>query len=368
MAQFNFDLGGACERIVRQAADLAGENYAFRMGRKVGMLDFITDPENGAVDSELLTWNQRTKIGKLKILYKQRTKPCEILTGDDAHEANVCDPGSTPQIKEAFVDLEDKISTPVRDFTNDEMVVICEDTEAFINQFLMSDLRAARERFDEVLLAEVLQMVGPARHWDGTTTAAGSFKNKALLRQEGGQYVPLDANYTDFLQDYQNMQFSGVPAVIGQGYFAKYMLLNKLACCNSSTPYDMAVDGAGGLAFYEDAAANSILQPNRVIMSAYDVLHLVTFNENRNIMINSETVKHIVIDDPAGYPFQWDLDFKWDECTKTWKFKYSMYYKLFNVFQPDSFKGNSPAVSPACIDENRGITGVWGYNIQTITP
>lgn len=365
MADFNFDLGGACERIVKQAADLAGQNYAFKMGRKTGALDFITDPENGAVDAELLTWNQRTKIGKLKILYKQRTKPCEILTGDDAMEANVCDEGSTPQIKEAFVDLEDRIATPVRDFTNDDMVVICEDTEQFINQFLLSDLRAAREKFDEILLAEMASMVGPARHWDNTVTAAGNYKNKQLLRLDGGQYIPLDSNYTDFLSDYQIMQFAGTPAIIGGGYFDKFIKASNMACCNGTTPYESAIEGAQGLAFYNDPMANPILGGNRIIMSTYDILHLVTFNENRNININSDTVKHIVIDDPAGYPFQWNLDFKWDECTKTWKFMYSMYYKLFNVFQPDSFKGNSPAVSPACIDENYGITGVWGYNVTT---
>lgn len=364
MAEFNFDLGGACEKIVRHAEDLAsdGSNYAFNMQRRVGALDMITSADNGGVDADLISWNQRKKIGQLKVQYEQRTKPCQVRTGDDAIDANVCDTGTTPAILETTVQISERLATPNRDFTNEEMVVICEDTESFIRKFLLNDLRAAREKFSEVILAQLDEMIGVNRRFNGDETPAGSYTNLQLLAANGGQYVPLPGNYADLVLDYENMQFSGIPAVIGQGYFDKYMQLEKMSCCNSATPYAQAVEGAG-LAFFKDQAANAVLGANKVLMLPFGIVHLLTFNENRNININSETVKHIVIPDPAGYPIDWDLDFKWDECTKTWKFLYSFYFRLFNIFQDDSFAGNSPEVSPACEDENLGVNGVWGYQI-----
>lgn len=362
---WNYDLGGACEMIRKYAEDsaLSGDNYAFRMQKQVGALDFITSRDNGGVQQELITWNQRKKIAKMKIIYEQRTKPCEILTGDEALEANICDDGETPIQLEAEVEITERMATKVKDFTNEEMVVICEDTESFIRKFLQSDLQAAREKLSALILSKLDDMVGVIKHADGTTTAAGSYKNRKLLATDDtGQQIPLPGNYSDFVLDYENMEFAGTPAVIGQGYFDKYMQLEKMSCCNSKTPYNDAIEAAN-LAFFKDSQANSILGNNKVVMLPFGIVHLLTFNKNNNIQINTETHKHIVIPDPAGYPIDWDLDFKWDECTETWKFMYSVFYKLFNVFQEDSFKGNSPEVSPACVDSNFGVNGVWGYQI-----
>lgn len=362
---FNLDIGGACEAIREETANNVGSNYAFNMERQIGALDFVTDPEQVGVESQLMTWDNQKKIGQIKILYKQRTKPCEILTGDDAVEANICDPGEEPGIKTAFGEIDKRIATKPKKFTNEHMVVICEDTPKFIRDFLGSDLRAAREALSELVLAELDNQIGVARYADGTTGSVGSYKDLTLLRTEGGQDIPLDGNFIDFKRDYEEMQFSGAPAIIGNGNFDKYMQLTKMSCCNGSIPYANAVENAG-IAYYKDAAANRVLGANRVIMATPGIARLITFNENRNIMIDTPTHKHITIPDPAGYPFDWDMDFMWDPCDKVWKFMYSMYWTLFNFFQPDSFKGNSPAVSPACVDENLGITGFWGYRAQKV--
>jgi hypothetical protein len=360
---FNFDLGGACEKIRRAAEDMSGENPAFLMGKQVGALDMITSPDNGGVESELVSWDRKKKLAKLKILYKQRTKTCEILTGDDALNANLCDAGSTPVVLEEIIEVDERLATPKKDFSNDEMVIICEDTESFIRSFLESDLRAAREMFSQVILSKLDDMVGINKHWNGDETAAGAYANKKLLAiDDDGQDVPLPGNYADLLMDFENMEFTGIPAVIGQGYFDKYMKLNNMSCCNSKTPYSDAIEAAE-LAYFKDQQANSVLGANRVLMLPFGLVHLVTFNKNNNIQINTETHKHITIPDPAGYPFDWDLDFRWDECEEQWEFMYSVYFKLFNVFTANSFKGNSPAVSPACVDSNYGVNGIWGYNI-----
>jgi len=177
MAAFNVDLIGACERIRKEASTLAGENYAFNLKKKTGALDFITSPENGGVDSSLVSWDGGRKVGTLKILYDQRTKSCQVGTDN----ASVCDTGSRPARKQALINIDDFIHTPVRTFTNDDMVVICKDTATFVRERLTSDITAAHEKLSELILAELLAMRGKNYEFDGSTTAAGANKTSHLI-------------------------------------------------------------------------------------------------------------------------------------------------------------------------------------------
>jgi hypothetical protein len=72
----------------------------------------------------------------------------------------------------------------------------------------------------------------------------------------------------------------------------------------------------------------------------------------------------ITVPDPAGYPFDWNLDLYWDICAKKWKMMYSISWGIFNLFQLDSFSSNSETTgSPDCSDELDNMLGVFGYSI-----
>lgn len=365
MATFDYDLNGACEKIMAQAKDYAKQNYAGPggLGRQVGALDFLTSPQNGGVKAELVSSNGGRKLRRARVIYKQRTKPCQILDGATALAAALCDTAEEREDKEVLVDISGRLATVPFKIKNEKMVIICQDTKAWIDEFLMSDMRALREKLSEKTLALLAAGIGKNIHQDGNTTAAGSYKDKALLKVDAnGQNIPLTGVFNDILMDYQNMQFVGVPALIGQGNLQTYYTLAGLACCNSSTPYADALSKAGS-AFFLDQGANAVLDANKFIMAAFGVSHLLLFNENTNIGINSEIVKHIVVQDPVYPQIKYDLDFKWDECTKSWIYMLSFYYDVFNVFQADSFNDDddSPDNSPACSDELLGVTGLWGY-------
>ncbi len=195
---------------------------------------------------------------------------------------------------------------------------------------------------------------------DGTVKNADDPAVAQLLATTGGQKVPLTGNYNDMLMDYQNMQFTGLPVLIGQGNLQTYYALAGIACCNSTTPYGDALSRAGA-AFFLDQSANSVFGNNRALMTTFGASHLLWFNENDNINIKSPTAAHIVVPDPVYPMLKWDFDFKWDECDKVWIYAYSAYFDTFNVFQPDSFKSDNN--SPGDDDELLGVTGLWGYNI-----
>jgi hypothetical protein len=369
MAQYNHNIIGACQNIQREATDLAGDNAPFNLGLKVGALDFITSPDNmaGNVDTKLLSDNPVTKIKKLQIFYDQRTKPCQINTQE---LANVCtDEGSTPHRKEAIITLDNPLSTPVRYFDNQEMIVLCKDQGEFIRSRLFNDLRAARERFSQAIIASIQSYAGKLNRFNGSTVADTGTNPVALdlLNDDSGQDVPLPGNYEDIILDFQNMQLAGTPAIIGQGNFHKFMELQKMSCCNATTPYGEAILSAGA-AYFFDQQANSVLGANNILTLPFGIIRLVTFNKNDNINMNNDLEQHISIPDPAGYPFKWNLDFKWDCDLERWKYVYSIEWTVFNVWQADSFagsgEGESPDTSPDCTDVLDGSLGVFQYQIN----
>jgi len=362
-AFFNLDIVGACQAIRREAETIAKENYAYNLKRKTGALDFITSPENGGVEASLISYDGGRKIARLHLLYDQRTKPCQIITS--CTDGNICDtPGTTPVRKEATITIANCLKTPVRAYNNNDMVALCKDTQAFIKDRMMNDIRAAHEAFSERILQVLDDQIGTNDEWDGTTTAAGQYKDIQLLATESGQRIPKPGNWAEVLLDYSNNQLTGTPAVIGQGNIEMFWKLHGMSCCNSTTPYGEA-NISGDARFYLDQAANSVLGANKFILAAYRAVHLLTFNENRNINISDGTRQHIVIADPMGYPFDWNLDFYFD-CDKIWKSQLSLTWGTFNVFRDDSFAADnedtSPDISPDCSDSLDGMLGVFGYN------
>jgi len=358
MADFNFDLAGVCERILRQAKDLTGpENYAMNLGRSVGALDYILSPQNGKLKS---TMEQSGKIKRARVLYKQRTMPSEVLTGEVAKAAGLCDTAEEPVEKAVNVEITDRVFIGPRKFSNENLVQICQDTESWVKEFLVSDLRAMREQLSIKILSVLGDNIGKNIRQNGNVTPADNYTTVQLLATTGSQQVPLTGNYNQILMDYSNMQFSGLPVLIGQGNLQTYYSLAGIACCNSSTPYADALSKSGA-AFFLDQAANAVFGSNKSVMTVFGASHLLWFNENNNIMINTPTVAHIVVPDPVYPQLKWDFDFKFDECEKQWIYAYSAYFDTFNVFQADSFKQNEN--SPGDDDELLGVTGIWGYNV-----
>lgn len=362
MANFNLDLGGACEKMVAQAKDYAKKNYAGPggLGKVNGVLDFLTSPSNGGVSSELIT--SAGKIKKARVLYKQRTKSCEINTGTAGLNAALCDSPVQQDVKEAVISVARRVATEPRMFTNERMAVICQDVQSFVDEYLMSDQRAMREALDFQMGSLMAANGGKLIQQNGTTVAPGVYTDKKIIvADSNGQNIPLTGTYNDVLMDYQNMQFTGSPALIGQGFLQTFFKLAKFACCNSATPYASAIADAGA-AFFLDQQANSFLGANnRFLMAAFGVEHLLIFNENRNININTDVFKHVVIPDPVYPQITWDLDFKWDECAKAWIYMQSAYYDIFNVMRADSFSTNTTNSPGSCTDELQGVLGVWTY-------
>jgi hypothetical protein len=358
MALLN-NLVGACNSILGYMEDLQGQNYAFNLGKKLGYLDYITSGLNISMTNPTMSQMKANgKIRRVELVYSQRTKDDVIRTGTDAMNATLCDDAETFQEQSTIVEIDNRIATRVLRFTNEQLNEICENPRAFMDKYIFQEMRAGREKLDKVLLAETDAAAGKILGHDGTTTSdpgAGAGKSLKLISvASNGERVPLFGPWGQIGLDYTNMELNGTPAVIGQGISYEFLQLAKWSCCNSAIPFDDAV-ALAGLAYFLDQNVNTVMGNNEFLVIAPGSQILLTYNENVNIGINTETARHIVIQDPVYPQLKWDLDFRWNECEKAWDTFLSFYFKLFNTFQDDSFNGSG---SPDRLD---GMTGIFKY-------
>ncbi len=354
------NLAGACSDILTYVESIAGQNNPFMLGRKIGALDYITSPMNGGIKSTLISVDSGRKLAHGRVVYKQRARPCDMVTTP----VGLCTTPQNPRPKEVDVTITNYVGSKPQAFTNSDMINICQDTQSFIQDYVLSFMRAGRERVSEIILADLKATVGVNYQHNGSVSASGVCVAKTLLGTVNSQKVPLFGNYSDILLDYQNNQLNGVPVVIGDGNLWQFTTLAQLACCNATIPFDNAILAAQS-AIYIDQAASKVLTPNQIIMTGFGVNHLLWFNENLNININTPIQQHIVVPDPLYPALSWDIDFVFDECTKSWIFKIGAWVDTFNVFQADSF-GSDPSVSPDCHDDLEGMLGNFCYNIAAV--
>ncbi len=362
MASPAVSLAGSCAQMVRDLGELAKNNYAFELGRQTGMLDALFSPTNGAgrqSDAAISTTQGGKKYITTKFHYKIRTKPCEILT---SNIPSVCQQGTQPVEQSVTSAINQQYSTPLRSFSNSQMVNICQDTQAFIREYVMSDIRALREKIDEYALAFANAAVGrgPHQNQDVDTPPGGHKAVKVLgTSTDTGAQAPLYANFVNVLLDYQYNQLNGIPMIVGDGNIQKFWALQQYSCCNApGVLYDNAI-ATSGAAFFADTAASRIMGTNNFLSIAPNVLHFLLFNENTNINIDSPTRKNLVISDPLYPAIKYDWDWEYT-CDKVWTYKISLWFDLFQAIRTDSFgTDNSPQVS--CEDELAGVTGIFGW-------
>lgn len=359
-----------CEAVLTDMSVLQRPNYAFELGKSTGMLDAITsDVINGGVNIDLLTTMDGEKLREARVIYKRRSKHCDVQTGSTALSASICDTPFEDDEGTVTVAITDRIASRTRQFSASRMHNICQNKEMFIREYLLSDMRAMREQLSLQVMILVDAAAGLLNLHSGGTVAAGLAKTTDLLTTVNNQSIPLTGNFVDMKLDYAGMEFGGVPIMVGDGNLHKYFELSNLACCNGNNiPFDASL-GNSGVGFFLDQLTTEAIGVNQILMIAPGAAALLWFNKNHSIDINIETESHIVVPDPVNPKLFWDWDFFWDKCAGdnsqgAWTYQLSAFYEVFPTFQSDAFQGStSPTVSPDCSDSLNTVTGIWKYVI-----
>jgi hypothetical protein len=354
MALLN-DLTGACQAQLRYMSEFQGSNYAFNIRKKNGMLQFLASDFNinaaGATVLDLTSPNG--KIKRAQVIYSQRGKYTDAKIGAQAIAAGLCDTPVTKEEKDVVVEIENRVATEVLTFTNEQLNEMCENPEKFMQKYFFDAMASGRELLDRQLLANADAVKGKIISNSGSNVAAGAIKSLKLLTVNAttSERTPLFSQYNQIKLDIENMNFNGVPALIGQGVLNEFFDLYGYACCNSVTPFMDAVSKSNA-AFFLDQNANSVLGADDFLVIVPGSIMLLTYNENKSINMNNDLVKHYVLPDPEVPGLMWDVDFKWDECLKSYTWFASVWFDTFNTFQDDSFKSG---------DVLDGVTGIFGY-------
>lgn len=353
-------LAGACVNELLYMRSLTKENYAFDLRRPTGTLDMLLDPSNGRV--VMNNTQMGRKYHSTTVHYKLRTKPCEILVGSTS---TLCDTATEPAELSKTVDITQSVSTTPKKFTNDRMINICQDTQAFVREYLLSDMNAMKEKVNDILLAKLDAGSGRNHRYDGTNVAEITNTTLQLLGTDStiGTQVPLFANFADIMLDFRHNQQNGIPNLIGEGVLSKFWQLQNFSCCNSNgVAYDNAI-AQSGHAFWLDHGANAVLGANEFLVVAPNVAHVLWFNKNKNININTEIQQHVVLPDPDYPTLGWNFDFYFDKCEKTWVYTLSADFDLFTP--PTDQFGSEDLSSPICADAMVGTTGIFKYRATT---
>ncbi len=328
--------------------------------RATGTLDALLDPSNGRIVMNNAQMGK--KYYQTQVHYKIPTKACEILT--DSSVGGLCDTAQEPLEQSVIVDITKRVGTTPKKFTNDNMIKICQDTESFIREYIVSDMNAMKEKVNDVLLALLAAGAGRNHRYDGNNRAEGYYQDLTLLgtSTDTGQQVPIFSRFAEIALDYAKNKRVGIPNLIGEGILSKFWQLQRYSCCNAAgINYDSAIAESGS-AFWLDHGANRVLGANRFLVVAPNVAHVLWFNRNNNINIDTPLARHIVVPDPDYPQLKWDLDFKWDECNKVWIYTLSADFDLFTP--PSDQFGAGDLSSPVCEDDAVGVTGIFTYRAQ----
>lgn len=328
------------------------------LGAKTGILDFLLNPMNGGIKLDLNNVQAGKKVVKTKLVYKKPTLACQIL--EDGDVPTTCEPGDEPEEESVDVTITKRIGTAVKSFDNAKMINICQDTQAFIREYIVSDMKALREKAAEFLITSADAASGANRRYTGNVIAAGTETSLQLLTAVNGVLMPNFAQFTQLKLDYTENKFNEYPHLVGQGNLQYFYELAKWSCCNASgVAYDSAI-AQSGAAFYLDQQVNSAMASNEFLAFAPNVAHLLWFNENHNINMQETDRVHTVISDPVYPSLKYDFDF-WFDCKK-WHYKLSTWLDFFAAIQDDAF-GSDPdeSPSPSCNSGLEGVNGIFKY-------
>jgi hypothetical protein len=344
--------------MLKDAKNFQGINTAFDMKAITGAVDMLQSPLNTQGVEILKLDSDMGHIKQARIRYAQRHKKANV--GSSA--INICAAGEEPLYKEKTVDIDSTVAYGNIDFSADVVRQMCNDPKMWMQENLQSAVNAATEKLNDDIIAKLELAAGVNYSVDGKVNA-GTSREINLLTSAG------DPNYKGWVkikQDFKNNQLKGTPMIIGNGNWDTYIELSQAACCNSAIPFNQAIL-ATGAAYFQDQSIDTIIGANEGLVLAPGAAQLVTFNRN--------TIKLAMFNDAKNYNgfyldpntgLNWDLQFKWDECTNTFKMNVSLDYTVFDTFAADSFgAASSPVPSPSDVDPLYGMRGIFKYEAKT---
>jgi len=263
----------------------------------------------------------------VQIKYKQRfnkshtdtSKSCDVTLQSAYNEAAV-ELSSTRQFA---IHIEDETIANYMDEAS-KTVAIGQPASQIMNELLediMLGASAICEGVNDDLLTTAEAAIGVNRV-NGLATA------KALNIPLNTTNLPLNAGLTEIISDYKINGFSGRPQIVGSGLMYNFMLQQASKSFDQSG-FDTKVQ-AGGVDFYHDLAAASIVGSNEVIVYEKDAVQLVEYLEYTGFKAGYPGMGDSIfgtltlpIAGSENMPVKFDWQLKYNSCQTTMTDAYS---------------------------------------------
>jgi len=308
---------GICEKIQSSLIDIMKQKAPQLNRTKVGYLDFLLSPQNTAGVQVIPIDQGNGKKRTVRVKYLQRGLESDII--DDAPEG--CTTSLEKEPKETDVDIENYKGTKGLKFTEDEMRKLCEADSVYINNVIRAEIDPLIVSLDKSLIA--LQATNFGKFNPDVSPA--DYKTVNLLY--GDRDEPLYIGEKKIITDFENLNASGRPSLIGSGKLDDYAMQQKIGCCND---YGVNLAGAGNFDYFNDRFVGSVLgDADKFIAAMPGYVQLLTWNKYvGTYMKENATFSHTTLIDPfTGLKF--DMKIHYDDCNEFFYMQFGLWYELF---------------------------------------
>lgn len=307
---------GICANIQTSLNDLMGVNSPEAKRTPVGYLQAITSPTNTAGLNVIPIDPGTGKKKKVTVEYAQRGLESDV---QDTYN-NGCNRDISKEPISEDVEITEVLSLKGLTFSEDEMRKLCEPDQTWIARQINAHLDPFMVSLNKKLIT--MQSLNFGNFADGTNTV----KSRQLL--VNSDKSPFYYGENQILNDFEDIDATGRPMLIGSGKLRDYTRLVNIGCCNAQ-----GIDNgqAGDFDFYNDRHVGNILgDPDNFIGLMPGNVQLLTWNKYKGAYRkanNGNYAKTTIIDPLTG--IELDMRWKYDDCDEVWILTFSLWYNLW---------------------------------------
>ncbi len=330
---------GICVAVQESLLGLLGSKSPQLKRSQVGYLQALVSSQNTSGVTIVPVDPGNGKKKTVRITYIQRGVSSDIVHTDAAN----CDPQVFPEPLETTQDVTKFIATKWFGFNVEDMRLLCEPDSEYRATVMSSKIDILMVELDKKLIALQSSNFGAFNPVIYT-----GFKDVSLLNSAGSavNYIG-EANIE---ADFQALDSTDKPMVIGAGKLNLYAKMAKIGCCNDS---GQDLSQAGNMDFFYDRYVDGILGANHFIGLVPGYVQLLTWNKyvGAYLVDNDPIYAQGTVTDPlTGIT----LDMKWVydyDCAEQYKVRFSLHYDMWFI----------PTNSFASSDELSGVNFTLHY-------
>lgn len=307
---------GICERVQTSLLSLLGNKAPEVQRTKTGYLQAITSPQNMSGVNLVPVDPGNGKKKKVKIDFTQRGTEADIVTTQNTDCSTQIE--KTPFEDE--VEVTSYIRTKGIKFDDNEMRKLCEPDSQWMSRIVNGELDAMIRVLNKKLILQ------QASNFGAFNPAIVGTKKAVQMLSNSGESARFRGE-AEIMRDFNKLDVSGRPILIGDGNLDIYTRMSNIGCCNN---FGVDMSQTGKFDYFNDRFVGDIIGgDDDFIALAPGYVQLLTWNKYvGSYKKENGTFAHGTIMDPiTGLTF--DMKWHFNDCNDTWSLFFGLWYDLY---------------------------------------